>query len=334
MTCSNPKCVDGRVACGHALHYTYDDGHRCGNGCDLDTSPWDAPKYNTKCPPECDLKTECTIPCPDCAEREPCEHPDECNGSYPTDRCPPGADERCTVPREPCEHCNDTGTRERSDGEMVGCGYCTVPTSDPCDSCVERHEYVSDTVRDNPPDCENCPDYKPEQPSTDEEITSVLASRKAKPMPTSDGGGEQSPMSILLDRAEQLEAENATLRARVGELEEVEVKHQSLLTELWSGVRVHGLNGNIGKRDGERLIHAYCGGIVTVMNELEEARIDLAKMTPVIQDVEYLWRFRHDDIAHLPEKFEEHDEQDFVDMLMDTFMAYQYAVEASKYEKS
>ena len=276
-----------------------------GGGClNPDADPRWARTINVYRERNCLLHSKRPKTCPDCAEREP------------------------------CEHCNDTGVRERSDGEIVGCGYCTVPTSDPCDSCMERHKYVSDTVSYAPPDCENCSDYKPEQPSTDEEITSVLASRKAKPMPTSDGGGEQSPMSILLDRAEQLEAENATLRARVGELEEVEVKHQSLLTELWSGVRVHGLNGNIGKRDGERLIHAYCGGIVTVMNELEEARIDLAKMTPVIQDVEYLWRFRHDDIAHLPEKFEEHDEQDFVDMLMDTFMAYQYAVDASKYEKS
>jgi len=59
---------------------------------------------------------------------------------------------------------------------------------------------------------------------------------------------------------------------RINELEKTSAAHHSLLTELWNGVREHGLNGNIGKRDGERLIHAYCGGIVTVMNERDELR--------------------------------------------------------------
>ena len=240
----------------------------------------------------------------------------------------------CTE-REPCKHCNDTGVRERSDGEIVGCGYCTVPTSDgggggkrpPTERDIIEAPFrvhITDLRRQNAALRTELAESKARVGELEIDL------RRAR----ENGRHLIKVGEANIRRADVLETENATLRARVGELEEVEVKHQSLLTELWSGVRVHGLNGNIGKRDGERLIHAYCGGIVTVMNELEEARIDLAKMTPVIQDVEYLWRFRHDDIAHLPEKFEEHDEQDFVDMLMDTFMAYQYAVEASKYEKS
>jgi len=143
-------------------------------------------------------------------KREPCEHNDYC------ERSP-----EFTEPRGYC--CPAGATREAG-------GDCTVPTSDPCDSCVERHEYVSDTVRDNPPDCENCPDYKPEQPSTDEEITSVLASRKAKPVPTGDGGGElyQYEAQIGRDEARALDhtmlalrTENAELKRRLDFLESV-----------------------------------------------------------------------------------------------------------------
>jgi len=63
---------------------------------------------------------------------------------------------------------------------------------------------------------------------------------------------------------------------------------------------------------------------------LLEAEATIERMTPVVQDVEYLWRFRHDDIAHLPEELEDQDEQDIVDRLMDTFMAYQRAVEKAR----
>jgi hypothetical protein len=47
-------------------------------------------------------------------------------------------------------------------------------------------------------------------------------------------------------------------------------KLRSLLTELWEGVRIHGLQAPPNGRDGERLIHAYCGGIVKLKNELEQ----------------------------------------------------------------
>lgn len=46
---------------------------------------------------------------------------------------------------------------------------------------------------------------------------------------------------------------------------------RSLLTELWEGVRIHGLKAPTKGRDGERLIHAYCGGIVEASEALDAA---------------------------------------------------------------
>ena len=54
---------------------------------------------------------------------------------------------------------------------------------------------------------------------------------------------------------------------------------RSLLTELWDGVRAHGLQAPAKGREGERLIHAYCGGIAKLRNELEDARSQLAALT-------------------------------------------------------
>lgn len=48
---------------------------------------------------------------------------------------------------------------------------------------------------------------------------------------------------------------------------------RSLLTELWSGVSLHGLTAPSKEREpgeGARLIHAYCGGIAEVRNDRDE----------------------------------------------------------------
>lgn len=54
-----------------------------------------------------------------------------------------------------------------------------------------------------------------------------------------------------------------------GERDDATVRLKSLLAELWDGVRIHNLKAPARGRDGERLIHAYCGGIVERDNEIE-----------------------------------------------------------------
>lgn len=103
---------------------------------------------------------------------------------------------------------------------------------------------------------------------------------------------------IQMARAEKAKADLAAANKRLEELEEVSAAHHSLLTELWDGVRKHGLNGNIGQRDGERLIHAYCGGIVTVMNERDDLAADLARLRPVYEAVRPIVRLWQDRAAH------------------------------------
>lgn len=55
---------------------------------------------------------------------------------------------------------------------------------------------------------------------------------------------------------------------------EAATRFKALLIELWEGVRTHGLWAPSQGRDGERLIHAYCGGIVKAKERAEEAEKD------------------------------------------------------------
>ena len=60
------------------------------------------------------------------------------------------------------------------------------------------------------------------------------------------------------------------LRERVEDAEPKAIAFKSLLAELWDGVRIHKLKAPTKGREGERLIHAYCGGIAELRNRLED----------------------------------------------------------------
>lgn len=68
------------------------------------------------------------------------------------------------------------------------------------------------------------------------------------------------------------------------ERDEFAVRWRSLLTELWEGVRAHGLSAPSNGRDGERLIHAYCGGIVKLRNALEDATKDRERAVAAMKE--------------------------------------------------
>jgi uncharacterized coiled-coil DUF342 family protein len=72
-----------------------------------------------------------------------------------------------------------------------------------------------------------------------------------------------------------LEKARAELAKLTRERDEAMVTRDSLLVELWEGVRAHGLWAPKQGRDGERLIHAYCGGIAKLRPEVEDARAAL-----------------------------------------------------------
>ena len=55
---------------------------------------------------------------------------------------------------------------------------------------------------------------------------------------------------------------------------------ESVMSELWEGVRVHGIWAPKTGRDGERLIHAYCGAIVERDIEIERLR----KISRIVPD--------------------------------------------------
>jgi hypothetical protein len=74
----------------------------------------------------------------------------------------------------------------------------------------------------------------------------------------------------------KLDLEDA--RAENARLADYEVALKSLLTELWEGVRLHGLQAPTKGRDGERLIHAYCGGIAKLRVK-NERLVELLKRT-------------------------------------------------------
>lgn len=63
-----------------------------------------------------------------------------------------------------------------------------------------------------------------------------------------------------------------------GQEDGVEGKYRSLLTELWDGVRAHGLTAPKQGSDNVRLIHAYCGGIAELRNKLENAEASMSKL--------------------------------------------------------
>jgi hypothetical protein len=63
------------------------------------------------------------------------------------------------------------------------------------------------------------------------------------------------------------------LAERTSERDDAVVRWESLTAELWRGVKAHGLTAPKRGRDGERLIHAYCGEIVRL-------RAEVARLTP------------------------------------------------------
>ena len=73
--------------------------------------------------------------------------------------------------------------------------------------------------------------------------------------------------------------------ADIATLYESSVRLKSLLSELWEGVRIHGLTAPPqGKaREGERLIHAYCGGIARLTVERDEARDEVARLRAALR---------------------------------------------------
>jgi hypothetical protein len=86
-------------------------------------------------------------------ERQPCEHPDECSGQYPTNRCPPGADADCTVPREPCPHGteNVNGVAICDGTFATGCPpdadeYCPDCAREPCETCGGTKKVLTPTI--------------------------------------------------------------------------------------------------------------------------------------------------------------------------------------------
>jgi len=69
------------------------------------------------------------------------------------------------------------------------------------------------------------------------------------------------------------------------ELSKAQAANQSLLTELWEGVRAHGLTAPKRGTDSERLIHAYCGGIVRTNQKLDEVSKALRKLRDAVATV-------------------------------------------------
>ena len=70
MTCSNPKCVNGRVACEYE-RVEIEEHHLC------DARDDECPGWNR---PDHEGGGDCTVPC-DCAEREP----EQCEDFVPAD---------------------------------------------------------------------------------------------------------------------------------------------------------------------------------------------------------------------------------------------------------
>jgi len=94
--------------------------------------------------------------------------------------------------------------------------------------------------------------------------------------------GKQKKIAEVLSRARHADTslKTSALVDRLGdaadvivrlqhERDEAAVRWKSLLSELWEGVRAHGLLAPKGGRDGERLIHAYCGTVVSLQNDVE-----------------------------------------------------------------
>ena len=93
-----------------------------------------------------------------------------------------------------------------------------------------------------------------------------------------DSAGE---LSANTDSSEYNKAFESGVLALFGVLEQQQKRHsatavslRSLLTELWEGVRSHGLKAPTRGRDGERLIHAYCGGIVEAQERAAAAQLE------------------------------------------------------------
>lgn len=86
-------------------------------------------------------------------------------------------------------------------------------------------------------------------------------------------------------RETRQERDAAETRAKAAERErdDLDVRWLSLLTELWGGVRAHGLWAPTKGRDGERLIHAYCGGIVKANQDRDAARARVAEMEAALR---------------------------------------------------
>ena len=79
------------------------------------------------------------------------------------------------------------------------------------------------------------------------------------------------------------------LAAQVAELEADRESLRSLRTELWEGVRAHGLKAPTEHQEpGEsaRLIHAYCGGIAALRNEVAELRGENERLERFVNDLQ------------------------------------------------
>jgi predicted nucleic acid-binding Zn-ribbon protein len=71
------------------------------------------------------------------------------------------------------------------------------------------------------------------------------------------------------------------------ERDKLSAELRSLRTELWEGARIHGLEiPPPEKPESERLIHAYCGGIVKVRNALDEAQMEIGNQSAQLADAE------------------------------------------------
>lgn len=168
---------------------------------------------------------------------------------------------------------------------------------------------------------------------------------------------------VARERDTHVEVENAlrkrldASRSRVSELEGdvdrlvdareriamlVPVGHDTGTVEENIGEYVGHLHARVSELEG--LLQTYrtnLGAERTDMDVLEaNLRAALAAerkradaMRDVVQDVEYLWRYRHDDVSLLPEELEEHDEEDLLIRLMDGFNAYLAKMDASEEEK-
>ena len=225
MTCSNPKCVDGRVPCPHCVDMW------CGletfrpSLCPFSGRTWDKTIGCTIPCPECAERVPCetcggtrkvmtpTISyrdgqaiegkdveanCPECAEREPCATLNSnrrcaLHGKPGDPVCPDDADDRCTVPREPCPtfYPDELGVCSGPKGTFERC-----PEGAECDETVEPGENPCTVPREP---CghgtgESPVDLNHECPRCNTFHETAEQANGCCTVPTSDGGGGDDAM--------------------------------------------------------------------------------------------------------------------------------------------